>query len=240
MPDYMREVIFPILRQKGDDMPVSAFAPDGAFPFSTAQYEKRGVAINVPEWIKENCIQCNQCAFVCPHATIRPFLATERGDGGRAGNVRDAAGRRERNCRGIGFRIQVYPARLHGMRQLRRHLPGQGVGTGDEADRDPGRGAGDQPQVRRDARLQGAPDEAGNAEGEPVPAAAPGVSRRLLRLRRKPVRPAGHPALRRADDDRQCHRLHLDLGRLGAGQPLPGERRGARPGVEQLPFRGCR
>jgi pyruvate-ferredoxin/flavodoxin oxidoreductase len=66
-----------MLAQQGDKLPVSAFSPDGIFPVGTTQYEKRGVAINVPEWIMENCIQCNQCAMVCPHAAIRPVLVTD-------------------------------------------------------------------------------------------------------------------------------------------------------------------
>ncbi|HBG07526.1 MAG: pyruvate:ferredoxin (flavodoxin) oxidoreductase [Geobacteraceae bacterium GWC2_58_44] len=108
MPDYMGKVIFPILRQKGDDLPVSAFAPDGVFPFSTARYEKRGVAINVPEWIKENCIQCNQCSFICPHATIRPFLATgeEMAAAPQSYQTIPAAAK---EIKGHNFRIQVYP-----------------------------------------------------------------------------------------------------------------------------------
>jgi len=63
-------------RQEGDSIPVSAFigAEDGTFPQGTAAYEKRGIAINVPEWQKDNCIQCNQCSYVCPHAAIRPVL----------------------------------------------------------------------------------------------------------------------------------------------------------------------
>ena len=108
MPDYVREVIFPILRQKGDAVPVSAFAPDGAFPFSTSRYEKRGVAINVPEWIKENCIQCNHCSFVCPHATIRPFLADDEEMKSAPENFETlpATGK---ELKGYHFRIQVYP-----------------------------------------------------------------------------------------------------------------------------------
>jgi pyruvate-ferredoxin/flavodoxin oxidoreductase len=108
MPDYVREVIFPILRQKGDDVPVSAFAPDGAFPFSTSQYEKRGVAINVPEWIKENCIQCNHCSFVCPHATIRPFLATDEEMTG-APQTFETLPATGKELKGHHYRIQVYP-----------------------------------------------------------------------------------------------------------------------------------
>jgi len=76
-PDFVKNVMRPILAQQGDKLPVSAFSPDGIFPVDTSKYEKRGVAINVPEWIMDNCIQCNQCAMVCPHASIRPVLLTE-------------------------------------------------------------------------------------------------------------------------------------------------------------------
>jgi pyruvate-ferredoxin/flavodoxin oxidoreductase len=76
-PDWVRNVMRPILAQQGDKLPVSKFAPDGIFPVATSRYEKRGVAISVPEWIMDNCIQCNQCAMVCPHASIRPFLVKE-------------------------------------------------------------------------------------------------------------------------------------------------------------------
>ena len=77
VPAFVEKVMNPILSQQGDKLPVSAFQPDGVFPVDTARYEKRGVAINVPEWIIDNCIQCNQCAFVCPHAAIIPILATD-------------------------------------------------------------------------------------------------------------------------------------------------------------------
>jgi pyruvate-ferredoxin/flavodoxin oxidoreductase len=76
-PDFVKNVMRPMLAQQGDKLPVSAFTSDGIFPVDTSKYEKRGVAINVPEWIMENCIQCNQCAMVCPHASIRPVLLTE-------------------------------------------------------------------------------------------------------------------------------------------------------------------
>jgi len=76
-PEFVTDVMRPMLSQKGDELPVSAFEPDGIFPVATSRYEKRGVAIEVPEWIPENCIQCNQCSFVCPHATILPILATD-------------------------------------------------------------------------------------------------------------------------------------------------------------------
>ncbi len=78
-PTFIKEILRPIAAQKGDDLPVSTFKgyEDGTFEHGTAAYEKRGIAVNVPEWQIENCIQCNQCSYVCPHAAIRPFLFTE-------------------------------------------------------------------------------------------------------------------------------------------------------------------
>ena len=75
MKDFVREILHPVNAQQGDKLPVSAFkgVEDGTFPQGSAYYEKRGIAVDVPEWIPENCIQCNQCAYVCPHAVIRPF-----------------------------------------------------------------------------------------------------------------------------------------------------------------------
>ncbi len=75
-PAFINNVVRPINAQDGDLLPVSAFKgiEDGTFPAGTAAYEKRGVAAFVPEWIDENCIQCNKCAYVCPHAAIRPFV----------------------------------------------------------------------------------------------------------------------------------------------------------------------
>ena len=78
-PEFITKVVDVINAQKGDDLPTSTFAgiEDGTFPAGTAAYEKRGIAVHVPEWIPDNCIQCNQCAYVCPHAAIRPFLLTD-------------------------------------------------------------------------------------------------------------------------------------------------------------------
>ena len=78
-PDFVRNIVEPITRAQGNDLPVSAFSDyvDGTMPQGTTAYEKRGIATFVPRWNAENCIQCNQCAFVCPHAVVRPFLLTE-------------------------------------------------------------------------------------------------------------------------------------------------------------------
>ncbi|NMA30892.1 MAG: pyruvate:ferredoxin (flavodoxin) oxidoreductase, partial [Candidatus Methanofastidiosa archaeon] len=79
VPEFIEEVVFPMIRQEGDDFPVSTFVgrEDGTLPAGTAAYEKRAIAVDAPHWIKENCIQCNQCSYVCPHAVIRPILVTE-------------------------------------------------------------------------------------------------------------------------------------------------------------------
>jgi pyruvate-ferredoxin/flavodoxin oxidoreductase len=79
IPEFIEDVCMAINAQEGDDLPSSAFLgrEDGRFPSGTSAYEKRGVAVNVPEWKGDKCIQCNQCAMVCPHAAIRPFLLDE-------------------------------------------------------------------------------------------------------------------------------------------------------------------
>ena len=82
VPDFIKNICEPMNKLEGSKLPVSAFVnadmTDGTFMSGTTAYEKRGIAVNVPEWIPENCIQCNQCSYVCPHATIRPFLINEK------------------------------------------------------------------------------------------------------------------------------------------------------------------
>ena len=107
-PKFIAEVVDPMNAQKGDDLPVSAFAgrEDGTFPAGTTKFEKRGIAVHVPEWKEETCIQCNQCAYVCPHAAIRPFILTDEelaaAPAGTA--VKPATGK---ELKGLNFRIQV-------------------------------------------------------------------------------------------------------------------------------------
>ncbi|NFE94169.1 pyruvate:ferredoxin (flavodoxin) oxidoreductase [Clostridium botulinum] len=77
--EFVKNIVVPMNRQEGDSLPVSAFVgmEDGTFEAGTAAFEKRGIAVNVPEWDAEKCIQCNQCSLVCPHAAIRPILLNE-------------------------------------------------------------------------------------------------------------------------------------------------------------------
>lgn len=78
-PEFIKKVVEPMNNQMGDNLPVSTFKgiEDGTFPAGTSAFEKRGIAVTVPEWQIDKCIQCNQCSFVCPHAAIRPFLLDE-------------------------------------------------------------------------------------------------------------------------------------------------------------------
>ena len=105
-PDFVKNVMRPILAQEGDKLPVSAFTKDGIFPVAGSKYEKRGVAINVPEWIADNCIQCNQCAMVCPHAAIRPVLLTDKelASAPEGFETKKAVGK---ELEGYHFRVQV-------------------------------------------------------------------------------------------------------------------------------------
>ena len=102
--EYFKNVVHPILVQEGDKLPVSAFNADGSVPTGTTQYEKRGVAVKVPKWIAENCIQCNKCAFVCPHACIRPVLVEETAEVPASFTTKAAIGKK-----GYTFRMQVSP-----------------------------------------------------------------------------------------------------------------------------------
>ncbi|SCX79035.1 pyruvate:ferredoxin (flavodoxin) oxidoreductase [Desulfoluna spongiiphila] len=105
-PEFITEVLRPVSAQKGDSLPVSTFPADGVFPVGTSRYEKRGVAIEVPEWVAENCIQCNQCSFVCPHAAIVPIVVSdaELADAPAGFDTLPAAGKELKEYK---FRIQV-------------------------------------------------------------------------------------------------------------------------------------
>jgi len=110
IPDFIKNIVEPINAQNGDSLPVSAFSgrEDGTFPQGTAAYEKRGIAVNVPEWISDNCIQCNQCAYVCPHACIRPFLINEEEHKGLQADVATLKAI-PKTFDGLKFRMQLSP-----------------------------------------------------------------------------------------------------------------------------------
>ncbi|MDN5362438.1 MAG: pyruvate-ferredoxin/flavodoxin oxidoreductase [Moorella sp. (in: firmicutes)] len=107
-PEFIQKVLRPMNALKGDELPVSTFTPDGVFPLGTTKYEKRGIAVNIPQWQPENCIQCNQCSLVCPHAAIRPYLAQSADLAGAPETfvTKNAIGK---EAAGLQFRIQVSP-----------------------------------------------------------------------------------------------------------------------------------
>ncbi|WP_123053445.1 pyruvate:ferredoxin (flavodoxin) oxidoreductase [Clostridium sp. JN-1] len=123
-PEFVKNILQPMNRQDGDKLPVSAFVgmEDGTFPAGTAAYEKRGIAINVPEWQMDKCIQCNQCSFICPHAAIRPVLLNEEEvkNAPKGFAAKDASGAKglkftmavsPLDCTGCGNCAQVCPAK---------------------------------------------------------------------------------------------------------------------------------
>ncbi|MFV0378636.1 MAG: pyruvate:ferredoxin (flavodoxin) oxidoreductase [Mangrovibacterium sp.] len=108
-PEYISKFVDIINAQKGNDLPVSKFKgyEDGTFEQGTSAFEKRGIAVNVPEWQADNCIQCNQCAYVCPHAAIRPFLLTEAEVAGAPAGTETRVATPTKQFDGLNFRIQV-------------------------------------------------------------------------------------------------------------------------------------
>ena len=110
VPEFIRDIVYPINSQKGDDLPVSAFRnrEDGTFPPGTTAYEKRGIAVHVPEWLKEHCIQCNQCAYVCPHSVIRPFLLDED-EMKKAPKTLEVVDAKGKSLAGLKYRMQISP-----------------------------------------------------------------------------------------------------------------------------------
>ena len=124
LPDVVRNLLIPINRQKGDDLPVSAFRgyEDGAIELGLTAYEKRGIAVRVPEWQAERCVQCNRCSLVCPHAVIRPYLLNDAEAAAAPGNfpsipangaakgLRFALAVSDFDCTGCGSCASVCPA----------------------------------------------------------------------------------------------------------------------------------
>ena len=109
-PDFMKNIHRPITRYEGDELPVSTFVgmEDGRAPLGTTSYEKRGIAVLLPEWQIDKCIQCNQCSYICPHATIRPILLDDE-EKGRAPDTFKTKKAIGKGLEGLHYRIQLDP-----------------------------------------------------------------------------------------------------------------------------------
>ena len=123
-PDYIKNILRPVTGLQGNDIPVSAFVgiEEGKIPAGTSQYEKRGIAVKVPCWNPENCVQCNQCSFVCPHAVIRPFLMTEEESKKYGAKGIPANGK---GLEGYRYRIQISPLDCTGCGNCADVCPGK-------------------------------------------------------------------------------------------------------------------
>ncbi len=109
IPDFVKNTLSSIVSGHGNDLPVSAFTPDGKFPTATTKFEKRGVATEVPVWIPEVCIQCGKCSFVCPHAAIRTKVATDEQLKNSPASFKHAAYKAKDLGEGLNYIVQVSP-----------------------------------------------------------------------------------------------------------------------------------
>ena len=106
LPDVVKNIVAPCSRQRGDDLPVSAFLPyqDGTYPLGTSKYDKRGIAAFLPQWDSAKCLQCNQCTFVCPHAAIRAYLVDEEETAAAPAGFETVSAK---GTQGLRYRLQV-------------------------------------------------------------------------------------------------------------------------------------
>ncbi|SKC85452.1 pyruvate:ferredoxin (flavodoxin) oxidoreductase [Maledivibacter halophilus] len=109
-PEFVKNIQRPMARHEGDELPVSAFTgmEDGTFPLGTTAYEKRGIAVMIPQWQTDKCIQCNQCSLICPHAVLRPFLLDEE-EKGKAPDTFETKKAIGKGFEGLEYRMQVSP-----------------------------------------------------------------------------------------------------------------------------------
>lgn len=109
-PEFVKNIQRPMAKHEGDELPVSAFKgmEDGTFPLGTTAYEKRGIAVMIPQWQTENCIQCNQCAYICPHSVIRPLLLDEK-EKGKAPDTMETKEAKGKGLENHHYRLQISP-----------------------------------------------------------------------------------------------------------------------------------
>ena len=223
--DFVKEIVVPMDRQHGDKLPVSLFKRhnclDGTWENGTTAYSKRGVAVTVPQWNPDACIQCNRCAMACPHAAIRPVLLTEEEKAGAPESfVTVPAKGLGKDAPAYSFRMQVSPYDCLGCGVCLTACPAKG-GAGDGALRDPEGAAAQLRQLRdeREAAQEGHYQRQEREDG-PVRQALLPVLRRLRGLRGDHLHQAGDPAVRQPHVRGQRLRLLLRLRRCHAHDAL--------------------
>ncbi|WP_297517700.1 pyruvate:ferredoxin (flavodoxin) oxidoreductase [uncultured Clostridium sp.] len=127
-PAFITDIVEPINNLQGDKLPVSAFKgyEDGTFESGTAYYEKRAIGVNVPEWVEDKCIQCNQCAYVCPHATIRPVLMTDEEVSNAPENTKSIVAKGIKTEAPMNFTITISPLDCTGCGNCAQVCPAPG------------------------------------------------------------------------------------------------------------------
>ena len=128
IPEYITKVARPCMKLEGDSLPVSAFTPDGTMPMGTTAYEKRAIALDIPQWDLTKCVECTLCSFVCAHASIRPYLldAQEKAGAPADFGTKDAHGKAFAD-NPLQWRIQVYPEDCTGCGSCAVVCPGQAL-----------------------------------------------------------------------------------------------------------------
>ncbi len=202
-PDFLKQVTAPIMAGLGHLLPVSALPDDGIWPTDTTRWEKRNIALEIPVWEPELCIQCGKCSLHCPHATIRTKLYDPALLSGAPLAFKSVACQGQRT-RGIGLDGAGSPRGLHRLRGVRGDLPGQRQG-GPRQESHPhglpapaaGARTGELRLLPFASRSGPHPRPCGHRQGEPATQAPVRVLRGLRRLRGDPLREAPHPARRR-------------------------------------------
>ena len=235
-----------MLAGKGDLLPVSAFPVDGTWPMATAKWEKRNIALEIPVWDPKICIQCNQCALVCPHAAIRAKVYDESALAGAPPTFKSTPYKGNEH-KGKHFTIQVAPEDCTGCNLCVNVCPAKDRTNPKHKaiDMHPQAPLRETERANYDFFLD-LPEvdrteiDADRSQELAVPGAAVRVLGRLRGLRRDAVPQAAHAALRRPPADRQRHRLLVDLRRQPADDAVHDEPRRPGTGLVELALRGQR
>ena len=245
-PDFVQKVTAVILAGKGDLLPVSAFPIDGTWPMATTKWEKRNIALEIPVWDSKICIQCNQCALVCPHAAIRAKVYDESELSGAPPTFKSTLFKGDR-AQGQALHDSGRARGLHGLQSVRQRLPGQGPHQSEaQGDRHAPAGAaarGGACELRllpRGPRAGPDDDDEVRPQELAVSRAAVRILGRLRGVRRNALSQDAHAALRRPAAHGQRDWLLVDLRRQSADDAVHDEQRRSGPGVVELALRGQR